>query len=647
MKVRITGWRAKNLRGYLRDIEIDLSSQPKRWTLLQMPNGTGKTTTMRLFRDALTGATLSSAEVNSLKADDTVEHGMFELSLMIDDEPWRVEMSFDFRTGRCEYSTTSVGIRSGGNKPGRLPTVLRDTLQKGITELFVFDGELAAEIIELGAKRADNSIRALYKLDSFGELERDIDAQVKKRRNNAASISAATTKNSIDRFTRELEEAETTLAHLQRDERKLQSGRIEAEKAIAELESKIGELSSQQEKYSDELAEINQQILQDKSAISELTAHSTELFRSPPLFHDTVRERLDSLGGTMQKLKLPRTMSEEFFLQLADDANHSCICGRELGPVERETIRKNAKEFLGHDQIAVVNQMKLALRDSGQSGETLGNALEQLRTARDRLQMAEQRKLRIEDELEEAGLTEIGEFKDEKSKISFRLESLLEALDKLAGDHFDFSDIAWKSNIPACKREVKARQRKRDTAAGTYEFIQKTEALKALVKSVESNAITRLRRRIKSSTNKNLEDILANEQLRVASIDGSLRLTTDDLELKTSVSEGQKLAVSYAFLTALLAEAPHRFPFIVDSPAVSLDVEIRRTVGELIPPLFEQMIIFVISSEREGFAETFFSRGDENVEFITISIDPVTGRPAQKKGQKDFRSFHTNLGGSV
>ena len=60
MKVRIAGWRSKNLRGYLRGIDIVLSSQNKRWTLFQMPNGTGKTTTMRLFRAALTGESLSS-----------------------------------------------------------------------------------------------------------------------------------------------------------------------------------------------------------------------------------------------------------------------------------------------------------------------------------------------------------------------------------------------------------------------------------------------------------------------------------------------------------------------------------------------------------------------------------------------------------
>lgn len=641
MRVRITGWRAKNLRGYLRDIEIDLSAEPKRWTLFQMPNGTGKTTTMRLFRDALTGEPLSVSDIQSLKADDTVKNGFFELSLTIDDEPWRVEMKFNFVFGRCEYSTTSVGTRSGGTKAGRLPAVLRDTLQKGIAELFVFDGELASEIIEKGASRADDSIRALYKLDSFAELYRDIDAQAKKRRSNAAAISAASTKNAIDRFTDGLKEAEKKLSQLQRDERKLIADKVAGNARIVELDTAIGALSSQQDQYAEELSEIKDKIGNDKAVISDLTIRSTELFRSPPLFHASVSERLTSLGGTMQKLKLPRTMSEEFFLQLAEKDH--CICNTAIGTEQRDAIISNAKEFLGDEQIAVVNQMKLALRDAYLRGEPLAGVLEQLRIARDDLQMAEQRKLRIEDELEEAGLSEIGDFKVEKSKIEVRIEGISEALDKLTSDHIGRSEIGWQTNIPACRREVKDRLRKRDTAAGTYEFMQKTEVLKALVKNVELGSIKRLRDRIKNSTNDNLKNILANEQLRVASIDGSLQLKSDTLEVKNSVSEGQKLAVSYAFLTALLAEAPHNLPFVVDSPAVSLDVEIRRSVGDLIPPLFEQMIIFVISSEREGFAETFFER--EEVEYITISIDSVTRRPKLLKGMDEFKNFHTKIGG--
>ena len=84
MKVEVIGWRAKNLRGYLRDVDIDLGAPSKRWTLLQMPNGTGKTTTMALLRLALNGSAISNEEVMGFRADDTVADGLFALTLEID-----------------------------------------------------------------------------------------------------------------------------------------------------------------------------------------------------------------------------------------------------------------------------------------------------------------------------------------------------------------------------------------------------------------------------------------------------------------------------------------------------------------------------------------------------------------------------------
>ncbi|MEQ6204838.1 AAA family ATPase [Sulfitobacter sp. HNIBRBA2951] len=641
MRVQITGWRAKNLRGYLRDVDIDFSSHPKRWTLLQMPNGTGKTTTMRLFRDALTGKSLTATDINSLKVDDSVESGFFELALRIDDDPWRVRMDFDFRNGRCTFTTTSVSDVSGGDKPGhRLPPLLRDTFEDKITQLFVFDGELASEIIEQGADRADSSIRALYKLDQLRELELEIDALAKKRQRSAASISSAATKNSIERFTNELEEVLNTLAQLERDERSLKSEKKKSEREVGELDQRIDELTGQNTQYADELKEIEDEILRSSNLISELTAQSIQLFRSPPLLHETVFHRLESLGGTMQTLKLPRTMSEEFFLQLAEQPK--CVCGSTIGQEERQTILSTAKDYLGNDQIAVINQMKLALREVNQERTSLGEVLGQLGMARDALQLASQRKLRIEADPNAPRFEEIEKCKAERARILSRLATVDESIEKLTADYLGSTDTAWQSNIPACKRERHARQRKLDTVSGTYDFMQKTEALKALVKSTELGAVKRLRTRIKDKTNKNLENILPNEQLRVSSIEGSLCLTTDSVQVKTSVSEGQKLAVSYAFLTALLAQAPHKLPFVVDSPAVSLDIEIRRTVGELIPPLFDQMIIFVISSEREGFSDTFFERDD--VEYITISIDGITGRPKVENGIDAFQKFHATVG---
>ena len=637
MRVEITGWRARNLRGYLRDVDIDFSEDLRRITLLQMPNGTGKTTTMRLFRNALTGIAPSDYDIRSLKADDAVEDGSFEVALKIDDEQWLVEMHFDFSTSQCSFSTVSIGDHTGGKESGyRLPLQLRETLDKKITELFVFDGELASEIIETGASRADESIRALYKLDSLTNLKSQIDDLVTQRQRKAASISSASTKKSIERFQSELNEVLTKLSLLASDERKLEKKQVEIKKGIAKLDTEINTLISQNTRFADELREIEEGIISVTSDISYFTSKSIELFRKPPFFHDVVRNRLQSLGGTMQALKLPRTMSAEFFYLLSEQ--DQCICGSSIGEPERATILSSAEGFLGDDQIAVINQMKLSLRDTDQQGETLKEVLERLRVARDKLQLLMQRKHRIEDDPDAQASEQIGNLKSTKGLIERDLENVVEALAKLTSDHPGYSEVAWQNNIPACKREQQVRQRKLNTAAGTYEFIRKANSLKDLIIDIERRAVRRLRNRIKELTNDNLEHILPNERLRVANIDGSLRLTTDKIADKSSVSEGQKLAVSYAFLTALLARAPHQLPFVIDSPAVSLDVELRRTVGKLIPPLFRQLIIFVISSEREGFSDTFFDRDD--VKYLTISVDSVTGRPRIEYGHEAFKGFH-------
>ena len=135
-----------------------------------------------------------------------------------------------------------------------------------------------------------------------------------------------------------------------------------------------------------------------------------------------------------------------------------------------------------------------------------------------------------------------------------------------------------------------------------------------------------MRDTIRRETNKRLETLVQMEQLRVSKIDGALSLTSDNIAERTRVSEGQSLSVAYAFLTSLLSEAPFRTPFIVDSPAVSLDLDVRREVGRIIPDLFEQMIMFVISSEQAGFADTFYNRMDTC--FVTLSRLPAEGLSA-------------------
>lgn len=48
MDIKIVGWTCRNIRGNLRNIDIDLTNSPPRWTLIQMSNGGGNRPALRI-----------------------------------------------------------------------------------------------------------------------------------------------------------------------------------------------------------------------------------------------------------------------------------------------------------------------------------------------------------------------------------------------------------------------------------------------------------------------------------------------------------------------------------------------------------------------------------------------------------------------
>jgi DNA sulfur modification protein DndD len=84
------------------------------------------------------------------------------------------------------------------------------------------------------------------------------------------------------------------------------------------------------------------------------------------------------------------------------------------------------------------------------------------------------------------------------------------------------------------------------------------------------------------------------------------------------VSVGQTLSVNYAFLATLFNHSEHQLPFIVDSPAGSLDLKVRPEVARLIPSLCYQFVAFTISSERQSFVNVLHQAANQQVQYLTI-----------------------------
>ena len=613
MKIRVTDWQYRNLRGIgVGDQSIKLGVPPKRWSLIQMPNGTGKTTTMELIRAVLSEKRFTPEEVRGFRANDEVTDGSFELGLLINDKQYRLTLTFYFDSGNFSYSTSRTKERGGGQEPGRaLPLPLKLRLKRNFTRLFVFDGELAKEIRAVDGAEADRAIKALYQLDDLGALVLRVEKVVRKHQDAAASVSHAKSTKGLSQRRNALNKANEVLSALEKELSGLKTRKSKLEKEENKANAKIstyiaenGDLKAEEKKI-DSAAEIN------RSALQSAVYDAMNSFRSPVRLSLTILTRLNDLGKTLTDARLPKSVSSEFFSELAK--KEVCICARPIGDAERAAIHQRKEDYLAKDQIAAISTMKKELKNSSWEPETsFQSACDELGTQVEARKINEGERDKLIQALADADNGEVATLRIRLGKIDTDLTNLRTKIEKLETD-----------KIPLAKKRRDECREKFEVASKSYRLARQRDVLVRQISKIEERALKALRGTILEETNERLASLVQMEKLRVAKIEGVLTLTSDLVTERKGVSEGQSLSVAYAFLTSLLSKAPFELPFIVDSPAVSLDLDARREVGRIIPGLFDQMVMFVLTSEQAGFSETFYERG--NTCFVSLSKAPGGG----------------------
>lgn len=621
MDVRVISWRYENIRGGLSGLNVNLGNPPKRWTLIQMPNGMGKTTTMHLFRAAFSGEQLEPEIVRSFKPTDEVKTGEFELVVTVGGQTYRITLALNYDAGTLSYHTARATAKSGGKEVGHVfPTELKSLLTPEFTKLFIFDGELARQIRDLKRDRASNAIRALYRLDKLREMSTQIDRLVLEEQQRSSAKTKAQTRQGLKALRTRMENARDKLSNLIKQQENLASMVEKAGERHKELENLIHEHMAQHNDFSERVSKLEKERAAVASRLLQMSKTTLSELRNPAAIHPRVIQRLSELSQKMQQLKLPKTMSMEFFYELAEQPR--CVCKRDIGPAEKEAILTCANDYLSEDQIGVVNAIKSAVRQFDTDGSIFSKRAKQLQS-----QIQEKQRLngewdRLQSERVEAGDEELEELISNKKDIEIEIEENTDKLDSLTCTDPALQrsyGVDENNNIPLCRANLNERMNALAEATGTVAFQKKAWRTKKLVQQIENRALDLIKYRLRDATNEKLKHFIPSEAIRVARIGGALELEADHLSSKQQVSEGQSLAIAYAFLTSLFEQAPYRLPFIVDSPAGSLDLEVRREVAELIPDLFDQMIMFVISSEREGFGDPFYTR--DGVRFFTVWRD--------------------------
>jgi hypothetical protein len=353
--LRITGWKAEGLRCPDHEVSFlngDKSVYPI--SLLQMPNGTGKTTTLTLLRACLSGAALSEGwdaeKVRSFQKRDSEEGtGTFVVELLANKKRVTFTMTFDFEEGTVRYSTTAgPGKREGFHPPRELQKFLRPSFVR----FFVFDGELAEQLLSREHTNAQLVIEDLFQIGLFTSIVNHVRAywdQQTERKGATEGKGLTQRKNRVDKLTGRLVKLRADRA----------TKKQEAEKTRRELERKQAKFKTQiaaQKELAGRLSRAESDLAAETERVRGGSRNLLEQMRSPQNLSAVFADEMVKLKDSLDRVKLPETAARDFFEELAQEKE--CVCGTLLDDKTREAIRKRASQYLGADNVAFLNAMK-------------------------------------------------------------------------------------------------------------------------------------------------------------------------------------------------------------------------------------------------------------------------------------------------
>lgn len=632
MKIRILGWSAIGLR--CADTPINLCNnegQLNRVALIQMPNGTGKTTALELLRGTLSGAVLhwSADKIKQLRDKENMpDSGEFRLDLSVDESLLTFITKLDFRDNTVTMNTTStlVGGLVKGYEP---PTSMRRFLAEKFVELFIFDGELAGKMLHASETRAASAIDTLCQLDLIEQVKVLCD----EKWTIETKAGGAKTESGLSQYRNRLKVLD---ARIQEVNDTLQINEDLRDHCILEIESldkRIDELYRRNKDASNEYAEIMEKLGKLDAEIASDKESIMKHVRKPYALSPHITSCLIHFKENLDKLKLPDVTSRQFFIELSKAA--LCICGRPLGDLERNKLISEADQYLGDDISGIVNAIKqdvdLIFNSEENHSTKLDNAIAACKTKQESLELHNTHLRALKKKLDESGQVELQDLQNQREVLASSLRDANDVIDEITRE----SDAALDKNDDSACLVWLVKQRKlvSDEIARitqTVKLKEKIELITSWLNESRTLARDKVKKIINEECNQHLDRILGASPLRIATIDKHIVL-----EGQEGASVGQTLAVGYTYLTTLLHRGQHQFPLVVDSPAGPLDDVVRREIGGMVPQLCEQFIAFMISTEREHFMPALQVASENDISYTTVYRNTVRTKGISLAGVND------------
>ncbi|WP_459557670.1 hypothetical protein [Lacunimicrobium album] len=369
-----------------------------------------------------------------------------------------------------------------------------------------------------------------------------------------------------------------------------------------------------QKELGDRLRKADADLVAASAAVDYSAKSLLTKMRNPHSLSAVFAFEMLTFKNSLDRVKLPESTAREFFEELAEEPH--CVCGRELNDDTRRVIRERASQYLGSDDVALLNAIKGDVADivGAMPEEHEADLKTQVKDLTDCTRKASE--MRTErDRIETEGVANDPTLEEAQRDIT-HLEEKLRSLDDDLQKYDDILDTAGDDDtfgIKVLKRRLSDAEDKLAEISQTLALKGKRDILVKILEAAHQLARAGISREICTDANDRIESLMPNNAIRIREVNRCLLLQNQE-----GGSVGETLSVAYAFLATLFNRTDHDLPFVVDSPANPIDLRVRSKVAELIPRLTGQFLAFTISSEREGFLKNLEQSASEPLQYITL-----------------------------
>ena len=601
------------------------------WSLLQIQNNYGKTSTMHLLRSVFTGKKMPKNKIKGYRyrqgrtdwGGDPEAKSEFSVMLSLDDEDFEITTILDWKNMSQVFHTYREGH---GKRPGWNPPEYFRALFEGkmdFAELLILDGEKART---LNRSHGENTIgRAIRQVTGLSSICDLIDENGEEGKITELIKDLEKTVGSGGKKTSTLEN--NLLACIEHREW-AEGERDKLGAKLKDLDDEIlkikGDLDDFDEKYKTNDADFNDAVSAKTSAKTALDTEVKnvlkQLFNPGDGLGDSTWEDVKEFYTSQIRGKLPGEATGDWFKEIVEDFE-ACICGTAWNDKMKKNVLEHSESYVDSRIMPRIKRMQKKVVESS-STTTVGELKAGLDARRRAYMQASKKERELRKDFPEEERTKYRSMSRDLGSKQVKREEIDEHFQMFNSENRDFiyakdlhrytstsnEDHNFITTQPHIFREIMniSEIRKVEQNLRVLKIRTGTSAKKAdgalLLKEILEESIARILQEIQKEMEVQM-NIFAS---KMPGVDFAIKISESNLifinasgDIQEDANESAELGAIYGLVSALNQYADVSLPIVVDTPLAGFGKGMSKSWVDVIGNGFEQGVGLLNSGEKD------------------------------------------------